>query len=136
MAIWVEGTPVLLPEADLIGFQAQGGEPLGLFARQTLPRIQELKGEAVDIWGPRRLRYLGFPTGEQLSRLERFATGEQMKSLLSPQGARPAAPPQRPAPAAAPASSSTSGTGQFSTQGVPTLPRHLQGAGLGVQDKD
>jgi len=134
MAVWAEGAPVLLPEADLIGFQAQNGEALGLFARQTLPRIQELRGEAVDIWGPRRLRYQGFPTAEQLSRLERFATAEQMKSLLTPQGAKPASP--RPAPAAAPAPASTSGTGQFSTQGVPTLPRHLQGAGLGVQDKD
>lgn len=129
MALWAEGAPVLLPEADLIGFSGENGEPLGMFVRQTLPRINELKGEGVDIWGPRRVRYEGFPTAEQLSRLERFATAEQMKALQSPPGARPVAPAPTPAPPAP-------GKGQFSTQGVPTLPRHLQSAGLGVQDKD
>ncbi|GLH73685.1 hypothetical protein GETHLI_21870 [Geothrix limicola] len=128
MALWSEGAPVLLPETDLIAFSARNGEPLGIFARQTLPRIHEIKGEPVAIWGPRRVRYEGFPNAEQLSRLERFATAEQMRSLQAPAAARPAAPPraQAPAPSVSP----------LATQPTPNLPRHLQGAGLGVQDKD
>ncbi|HEX7551938.1 MAG TPA: hypothetical protein VF378_00160 [Geothrix sp.] len=126
MATWIAGAPVLLPEADVIAFVAENGEPLGIYARQTLPRIHELKGEEVTAWGPRRVRYTGFPTAEQLARLERFATAEQMKALQAPAEGRPAAPASRP----------STGSGQFSTQGAPNLPRHLQGAGLGRQDKD
>jgi hypothetical protein len=126
VATWSAGAPVLLPEADLIAFTSEGGEALGIYARQTLPRIHELKGEGVSIWGPRRVRYEGFPSTEQLSRLERYASAEQMKGLQAPGPARPAAPTPRPVP----------GGGQFSTQGVLSLPRHLQSAGLGVQDKD
>ena len=84
VASWLAGAPVLLPETDLIGFSSADGEPLGIFTRQSLPRIQELRGEAVAIWGPRRVRYEGFPTAEQLGRLERFATAEQMKSIQAP----------------------------------------------------
>ena len=137
MALWNEGAPVLLPETDLIAFSARNAEPLGIFSRQTLPRIQELRGEAVAIWGPRRVRYEGFPTPEQLSRLERFATAEQMKALQTPTGNRAAAPrspaPMPPGVAARPGAP---GSGAFSTQEVPTLPRHLQSAGLGVQDSE
>lgn len=125
LATWAAGTPVLLPETDLIAFSDQAGEALGIFWRQSLPRINELRGEGVAIWGPRRVRYEGFPNPEQLSRLERFATAEQMKALQAPSGARPAAP-KAGSPAGAP----------FSAQGSTPLPRHLQGAGLGVQDKD
>jgi hypothetical protein len=124
MALWTEGAPMLMPETDLIAFSARNGEPLGIFTRQTLPRIQELRGEAVTLWGPRRVRYEGFPTTEQLARLECFATAEQMKALQSPAGTRPAAP--RPGP----------GAPSFNAQGATPLPRHLQGAGLGVQDKE
>ena len=141
VATWIAGMPVLLPETDLIAFVNEQGEPLGIFARQTLPRIQEVRGEAVTIWGPRRVRYEGFPTAEQLARLERFATAEQMKALQNPPAKRPPAaapstvrptgPP--PAPITPPTSAAPS---QFSTQPTPTLPRHLKGAGLGVQDKD
>jgi len=127
MALWNEGAPILLPETDLIAFSARNGEPLGIFARQTLPRIHEIKGEAVSIWGPRRVRYEGFPTAEQLSRLEQFATAEQMKSLQTPTGNRGAAP----RPGAAPPSGAP-----FNAQGAAPLPRHLQGAGLGVQDAE
>ena len=123
MALWNEGAPILLPETDLIAFSARNGEPLGIFLRQTLPRIHELKGEAVSIWGPRRVRYEGFPTSEQLSRLEQFATAEQMKSLQTPAGNRATAP--RPGPGA-----------PFSAQGAAPLPRHLQAAGLGTQNSD
>lgn len=125
MALWNEGAPILLPETDLIAFSARNGEPLGIFTRQTLPRIHELKGEAVSIWGPRRVRYEGFPTADQLSRLEQFATAEQMKSLQTPAGNRGAAPRPGPGPGA-----------PFNTQGAAPLPRHLQGAGLGVQDSE
>lgn len=125
VASWMAGAPVLLPETDLIGFTSADGEALGIFTRQSLPRIQELRGEAVAIWGPRRVRYEGFPTAEQLARLERFATAEQMKSLQAPASPRPAAPkPKGPA------------SNPLSSQGAMPLPRHLQGAGLGVQDKD
>lgn len=125
MALWNEGAPILLPETDLIAFSARNGEPLGIFTRQTLPRIHELKGEAVSIWGPRRVRYEGFPTADQLSRLEQFATAEQMKSLQTPAGNRGAAPRPGPGPGA-----------PFNSQGAAPLRRHLQGAGLGVQDSE
>lgn len=124
VAAWQAGAPALLPEADVIAFSTAGGEALGIYSRQTLPRIHELKGEPVAIWGPRRVRYEGFPTAEQLSRLECFATAEQMKSLQGPAGAQPQAPPR-----------ATPGGAPFSAQGAPPLPRHLRGAGLGVQDK-
>jgi hypothetical protein len=129
LASWEAGTPVLLPETDLIAFSAANGEPLAICWRQTLPRIQELRGEAVAIWGPRRVRYEGFPTEEQLSRLERFATAEQMRAMLAQGGSRPAAPAPRPATGGA-------GGNALSSPGATTLPRHLQGAGLGVQDPE
>lgn len=143
VAAWSAGAPVLLPETDLIAFSAADGEPLGIYFRQTLPRINELRGEAVATWGPRRIRYEGFPSAEQLSRLERFATAEQMKALQA-QGARPAAPAVRStapaaavptAPAAVPpmAPQPAPAGGRFSTQDVPTL---LRGTGLGVQDPE
>ena len=122
VAVWSEGAPVLLPEADLIAFSTAQGEPLGIFTRQTLPRIHEIRGEAVAIWGPRRVRYETFPSSEQISRLERFATAEQMKALQTPAGSRTATP--RPGP------------GPFNAQGASPLPKHLRGAGLGVQDSE
>lgn len=128
MALWTEGAPALLPEADLIGFARANGEALGIYSRQTLPRIHEIRGEAVQIWGPRRVRYEGFPTAEQLARLECFATAEQMASLQAPGGAKPAAKPM-PAPASPATVGGTVG-------GAAPLPRHLQGAGLGVQDSE
>ncbi len=139
VASWVEGRPVLLPETDLIAFSDAQGEPLGIFARQTLPRIQELKGETVAIWGPRRVRYQGFPTAEQLARLERFATAEQMKGLQNPPRRTPAAAPGGPGappPPAPRAPGAPTAKGQFSTQPTPTLPRHLSGAGLGIQNQE
>lgn len=123
LALWNEGAPVLLPETDLIGFSARDGEPLGIFSRQTLPRIQELRGESIPIWGPRRIRYEGFPTAEQLSRLERFATAEQMKALQAPVKERRAVARPGSAP-------------PLNAQGAAPLPRHLQAAGLGVQDPE
>jgi len=125
MATWAAGAPVLLPETDLIGFAGQDGAPLGIFWRQSLPRMHEIRGEGVAIWGPRRVRYETFPNPEQLARLEQFASAEQMQALQGQPGARAAAP-KAAAPTGAP----------FSAQGAAPLPRHLQGAGLGVQDQD
>jgi len=124
VATWTAGAPVLLPEADLVAFTSAEGEPLGIYWRQSLPRISEVRGELVTIWGPRRVRHEGFPDAEQLARLECFATAEQMKAMQT-QGGRP-----QPKAQAAP------GGGGFNTQPVPALPRHLQGAGLGMQDGD
>lgn len=94
VATWPVGKVVLLPEADLIAFEGPGQDPQGVFWRQHLPRIPELKGTPVATWGPRRMRYEGFPTLEQLQRMEVFATPEQMRGLKAqgaPAPARPAA---------------------------------------------
>jgi hypothetical protein len=126
-AAWKEGRPVLLPETDLVGFVAADGRPLGIFFRQTLPRISELHGAAVDIWGPRRLRYEGFPTAAQLARLERFATGEQMADVFKSTG------PARPRTGNTPVQD---GSGSRSVQASSPVPAHLRGLSLGVQSKD
>ncbi|HEX9082509.1 MAG TPA: hypothetical protein VF768_09530 [Holophagaceae bacterium] len=126
VATWMAGAPVLLPDSDLLAFHAASGEPLGIYWRQSLPRITELRGEPVEIWGPRLVRMDGFPTPEQLARLESFASAEQMKAMQAQGPGRSAAP--RPSVAGGP-------SGAASAQASP-LPRHLQGAGLGVQDQD
>ena len=125
--IWTEGKSVVLPETDLIGFVDAKGKPLGLYFRQTMPRISELKGTAVDIWGPRRIRYEGFPTLEQLERLERFADGEQMAAVFKSQqaSARPSSPP-----------TSSIGAPPPLSQGSSPVPDHLRGQSLGLQSKD
>lgn len=120
VATWPAGRPVLLPETDLIAFMGPGQEPLGVFWRQHLPRIFELKGTPIPIWGPRRVRFEGFPTSEQLERMEVFATADQMRALR-PQG--PQAPP-RPAPTS-PSPAASMGAAR---------PTHLAGLNLGVQD--
>lgn len=117
VALWQEGSPVLLPETDVVAFLAANQEPLGMYFRQTLPRIHELRGTPVDLWGPRRSRFEGFPTAEQLARLEAFATPEQMKSLAQGKSGRPVS--QGPAPA---------------PQGPPARSASLRGVELGVQD--
>lgn len=115
VATWTAGRPCLLPsECDLIAFMTADGVPLGIYWRQSLPRLAALKGEAVAIWGPRRVRYDRFPTGEEREDLERFADAKQMLDLLKAQGQ-----PGRPAPKADPQA----------------LPAHLQGQ-LGVQNED
>jgi hypothetical protein len=124
---WQEGRPVFLPDTDLIGFLSADGRPLGIYFRQTLPRIPELRGTLVDIWGPRRIRFEGFPTAAQLDRLERFATPEQMAELFklpSPGAAKPRISPQ-----------ATERVGR-PLQGTSPVPAHLRGISLGVQDED
>lgn len=122
VATWAAGAPVLLPDSDLVAFAGPAGEPLGIYWRQTLPRLSEFRGEAVEIWGPRLVRYEGFPSAEQLARLECFASAEQMKAMQAQGQGRPAPRP----PAAAGGAQATASP----------LPRHLQGAGLGMQDPD
>lgn len=126
-AIWAEGRPALVPEVDALAFVDAKGKPLGIYFRQTMPRISELKAEVVDIWGPRRVCYTGFPTAEQLERLEAFATAEQMAQIFAPQQGQQAkrpAPQPRQDPAA-------SGVGVSSSP----VPAHLRGQNLGVQDE-
>ncbi len=129
LATWQEGAPVLLPETDLIAFIAASGKPLGIYFRQTLPRISELHGTPVEIWGPRRLRYEGFPTPAQLERLECFATGEQMASLIK--GA-----PQTSARPSTASLANQASSGALSGQASSPVPAHLRGLSLGMQDEE
>jgi len=130
VATWQEGPAVLLPEADLVAFIAASGQALGIFFRQTLPRISELHGTPVEIWGPRRLRYEGFPTAAQLERLECFATGEQMASLI-----KGAAQPPAPRPSTA-SLANQAASGALSAQASSPVPAHLRGLSLGNQSED
>jgi hypothetical protein len=112
VATWKGDQPCFLPETDLVAFQDAQGRPLGIYWRQTFPRIPGMKGEMVDLWGPRRLRFEAFPTAEQLALLDAYADADQMAAILrgedpsQPKGApapRPAAPPPAgPGPASAP----------------------------------
>jgi len=132
MATWQEGQPVLLPESDLVGFVAANGRPLGIYFRQTLPRINELRPGPVEIWGPRRSRYVGFPTSAQLERLECFATAEQMTAMFK--GASAANQSAKGRPAASQANAAASGA--LSAQASSPVPAHLRGLSLGSQNDD
>ncbi len=123
MALWAEGRPALLPDCDTVGFVSKDGRPLGVYFRQTLPRIPELHGTTVEVWGPRRVRYEGFPTAEQLDRLEVFASPEAMAQIFK---APATAPRPKPTVAAPPPVSSTASP----------VPAHLRGQTLGVQAED
>ena len=115
VATWTAGSPCLLPsDCDLIAFMTADGAPLGIYWRASLPRLTELKGEAVAIWGPRRVRFERFPTGEEREDLERYADAQQTLQILKGQSGRPA-PKPAPDPNA--------------------LPAHLQGK-LGTQSED
>jgi len=128
-ATWTEGGPIALPEVDLIAFARASGEPLGIYFRPTLPRIHELRGTAIPLWGPRRSRFEGFPTLEQLARLEVFATAEQMKAMGQDPAAK--ATPKPTTPAAANALNSPG-----AIHNSAPLPSNLRGASLGVQGDD
>ncbi len=132
-ATWSEGSPIALPEVDLIAFIRADGEPLGIYFRPTLPRIHELRGTVITIWGPRRSRFDGFPTTEQLERLEVFATAEQMKAMGQQQAGKGTPRPTTPAAANA---LNTPGAAQNTVQAAAPLPNNLRGAVLGVQGED
>jgi hypothetical protein len=129
-ATWQEGRPTLMPETDLVGFVASNGRPLGIFFSKTLPRLAEIRGTLVDFWGPRRMRYEGFPTAAQLERLECFATAEQMSSMFKNA-------PAQPTPSKAPATQqSLAASGALSAQISSPVPQHLRGISLGTQNAD
>jgi hypothetical protein len=153
MARWIEGEACLLPETDLVGFMTKDGKPLGIYWRSTLPRMP-LKGTPVDIWGPRRQRFERFPIREDLGLLERWGNAEQMTQVLNEAAQRATQPkvseapkkesqPSQPnpvlqnpsAPPLAKRPAKPAPSAQFSTQPVPTLPRHLKGQ-LGIKDED
>ena len=117
VATWTAGGACLLPsDCDLIAFMTADGVPLGIYWRQSMPRLAALRGEPVAIWGPRRIRYDRIPTGEEREDLERYADAKQMLDLLRTQGQA-----GRPAPR---------------PMGDPNaLPAHLQGQ-LGAQNGD
>ncbi len=121
--LWTEGRPAMVPETDMIVFLTAKGKPLGMYIRQTMPRIHELRGIPLDVWGPRRLRYEGFPTAEQLARLECAANGEQVTEILrsTPGASRPAAALAVPPP---------------NSQAASPVPPHLRGLNLGKQSRD
>ena len=138
-ATWVEGSPIALPEVDLIAFVKADGEALGIYFRQTLPRIQEIRGTAIPMWGPRRSRFEGFPTEEQLERLEPFATAEQMKAMSQEQPGKTAPRPASPrptTPAAANALNTSKAAQAAAATQAAALPANLRGASLGVQGDD
>jgi hypothetical protein len=130
LATWVQGGTVLVPDSDLVGFVSSGGRPLGLYWRQTLPRLQRMKGAGVDVWGPRRMAFHDFPTKEELDQLELFAPPEAQAQVMglggrpdpSGQGAAAQARPQQQPTAASVSSSSP-------------VPAHLRGLSLGTQDE-
>jgi hypothetical protein len=119
--VWTEGAPVLLPETDMIVFMDSKKKPLGMYLRQTMPRISDLKGNPLDIWGPRRVRYEGFPTAEQLTRLDCAANAEQVLEFF--RNPQPTGRPAQAAPAPAPRTASP-------------VPDHLRGLNLGMQSKE
>jgi hypothetical protein len=134
VAAWTDGKPALVPDSDLIGFISSKGRPLGLYWRQTLPRLARIKGEQVDIWGPRRLAFKEFPTSTELEELECFANAEIHAKVLNPKGAQqgasaPISPQVKQAQQAQAASSALSSNNS-------PVPAHLRGLSLGVQSDD
>lgn len=128
-AVWTEGSAIALPEVDLIAFVRADGEPLGAYFRPSLPRIHELRGTPIPIWGPRRSRFNGFPTPEQLERLEVFATGDQMKAMSQQQTEKASPKPTTPA-----AANALNKPGAAQTPSP--LPANLRGVSLGIQGDD
>jgi hypothetical protein len=131
VATWAQGGTALLPDCDLVGFISSGGRPLGLYWRQTLPRLQRVRGAAVDVWGPRRLAFSEFPTAEELEQLECFAPPEVHAQAMGQAPGRPA--PRQPAASQQPQQSTAASASVASSSPVPA---HLRGLSLGVQDDE
>jgi len=131
VATWLEGKPALVPDSDLVGFVSSKGRPLGLYWRQTLPRIQRLKGDQVDIWGPRRMQFATFPSNEELGELECFAPAEVHAQILGQN-----APQKRQAPGGGAPQSRQSEAASGSMSSNSPVPAHLRGLSLGMQDDD
>jgi len=133
VATWLDGKPALVPDSDLIGFISSNGKPLGFYWRQTLPRIQRLKGDQVDIWGPRRLQFTSFPSKEELSELECFAPAEVHAQILGQN-----APQKHQLPSGGPPQSQSrqSEAASAAMSNNSPVPAHLRGLSLGIQDDD
>jgi hypothetical protein len=126
VATWAQGKVALLPDCDLVGFVSSNGSPLGLYWRQTLPRLQRVKGAGVEVWGPRRLAFHEFPTAGELDQLECFAPPDVHAMAMGagrPAQGRPPAP-QQPGAASA------------TMQSNSPVPAHLRGLSLGVQGEE
>ncbi|MDR0498224.1 MAG: hypothetical protein LBH03_00630 [Holophagales bacterium] len=130
MATWIEGKPALVPDSDLIGFISSAGRPLGLYWRQTLPRLQRLKGTIVEIWGARRLRFEEFPSLDELEQLECLAHADVHAQIVNPQTAQQS----RPAPNKLQSQQSHAASATASSNSP--VPAHLRGLSLGVQSDD
>lgn len=131
LTTWADCKPALVPDSDLIGFISSKGKPLGLYWRQTLPRLQRLKGVQVDIWGPRRLAFKEFPTAAELEELECFAPAEVHAKVLNPQAAQKGPPPPT-SPQTQQARQAQATSSSLSSNNSP-VPAHLRGLSLGVQ---
>ena len=124
LTTWIEGRPAIIPDSDLLAFMSAKGRPLGLYWRQTIPRLNRIKGVHVDIWGPRRLLFSEFPNAEEMEQLECFAPSDVHAQLLDPKATRQQnRPPQSQQNHAASASASSNSP----------VPAHLRGLSLGVQ---
>jgi hypothetical protein len=98
VATWKGDMPCFLPESDLVAFQNAQGAPLGIYWRQTFPRVTGLRGQDVEIWGPRRQRFDAFPTQEQFTLLEQYADADAMAAIM--RGDDPTKAPKAPLPQA------------------------------------
>ena len=130
MTTWAEGKPAMVPDSDLIAFLTKKGQPLGLYWRQTLPRLHRIKGANVEIWGPRRMLFDQFPTADELDQLECFAEASVHAQLMGHKGPKQGHPaqnrPQTQQNQAASASISSNSP----------VPAHLRGLSLGIQNED
>jgi|GEM_PF-384409 len=130
MTSWMEGKPALVPDSDVIGFISSTGRPLGLYWRQTLPRLQRIQGTPVEIWGPRRLRFEEFPSADELEELECLASADVHAQIISPGAAQQGRPAQgRP-------QSEQSQAASASVSSNSPVPAHLRGLSLGSQNDD
>jgi hypothetical protein len=134
VATWADGKPALVPDSDLVGFISSKGKSLGLYWRQTLPRIQRRKGEQVDIWGPRRMLFTAFPSNEELGELECFASAEVHAQIVGQDATQ-----RHQAPSGAVGKSQGRQSEAASSAAMSNnspVPAHLRGLSLGIQDDD
>lgn len=130
MTNWLEGKPVIVPDSDLVAFINKKGQPLGLYWRQTLPRLHRLKGANVEIWGPRRMLFSEFPTTDELEQLECFAKADVHAQLMGHQSAKHGTSYQgKP-------KSQQHHAASASVSSDSPVPAHLRGLSLGIQSDD
>jgi len=130
MSSWIEGKPALVPDSDVVGFISSVGRPLGLYWRQTLPRLQRIKGTSVEIWGPRRLRFEEFPSADELEQLECLAPADVHAQIIGSGASRQSRSAQSRS------QSQQSHAASASVSSNSPVPAHLRGLSLGVQSDD